>query len=242
MKYIYLIRHKIRSTRRNKFVRDIYILFKQICLIGFPKIMEQNIMNFMRVCSKLRIKHIWIFFEKNFSFFLNIHKVPEGPLFSFEILMFSLKRELTKVKRVNDVKTERVLIFNNFFHKGGKIFLLEILIKDMFSNNGSKNLNFKNRTNILFVDLNDNQQTVEFRCYNLVRENILMPRALRKTDNKTNDRLKQINEGLKRKSSTVVKDKFKSFLNQKEKFSSIKIRENGPRFTLKFIEITNFSN
>lgn len=242
MFFVYIFRKNIKQKKNIKFIKNIGNCFLEIFLKGFHGTIQSNLLDFPFLSKKLNIEYLWIFYEKKYYFFLNIFEISLGPFFSFQILAFSLKKELNYQKK-KDHKTNRmVLILNNFTEKTGKFLLLEKLMRKMFTQKNQERPDFKSQATVLMIDFTKETKFFEFRIYILSRINILIPRKFRKKSS-----LKVIRGKENYSKSPKNFEKIENFEKKnnlikmkKEKISSLKLEELGPRFSLKNLETRQF--
>jgi hypothetical protein len=237
MFFIYLIKKNLRNQKNKIFIKSLKGMFRKNFLKILPKYLEKIIIHLPSVAKKFSINYMWLFYEKNFSFFLNIYSNPSGLFFSFEVARFVLKKEFSFKKKKKKQKSERILIFNNFSNKNSKILILENLLNNMLDEKTTIKNPFKNNISVVLIDLVNDDHLIEFRCYNLYRMNLLIPRKLRRNNGtesisakkKSNLQFSNIMEKNSNKYSFCLDQKIK-------KIFSLKVIEIGPRFTLRDLE------
>jgi len=237
MFFIYLIKKNLRNQKNKIFLKNLKEMFRTNFLKILPKYLEKIMIHLPSVAKKFNIDYMWLFYEKNFSFFLNIFSNPNGPFFSFEVVRFVLKKEFSSPKKKKEQKSERILIFNNFLNKDSKILILENLLKNMLDEKKTIKNPFKNNISVVLIDLVNDNHSIEFRYYNLYRLNLLIPRELRR--NRETESI-----SIKKKKNLEFSNKIRknseeySFREDPKikKIFSLKVVEIGPRFTLRNLE------
>ena len=237
MFFIYLIKKNLRNQKNKIFLKNLKEVFRTNFLKILPKYLEKIMIHLPSVAKKFNIDYMWLFYEKNFSFFLNIFSNPNGPFFSFEVVRFVLKKEFSSPKKKKVQKSERILIFNNFLNKDSKILILENLLKNMLDEKKTIKNPLKNNISVVLIDLVNDNHLIEFRYYNLYRLNLLLPRELRRNSETESVSIKK-KKNLKFSNKMTKNSEEYSFCeNQKiKKIFSLKVVEIGPRFTLKNLE------
>lgn len=244
MFFIYLFKKNLKNKRNKIFVKILKFLFKKNFIKILPQFLETIIIDFPSLAKKIDIDYIWLFYEKNFSFFLNIYHNPQGPFFSFEVIQFLLKKEIEFQKKKEEQKNEKILIFNNFSNKNSKFLIIENLFKNMLDEKTTTKEPFTNNMSVILIDFIHNNHFIEFRFYNLYRTNLMIPRKLRRNRQKRSTVSRKIRRNLELKSFTKRDTGINSILlGQKiKKIFSLKLDEAGPRFTLKNLEFLGFGN
>jgi len=222
----FLFIHAEKAIDKKLFIlaKNISIFFKIINVSRLPIKIEKLILKSNELLRKLRINNIWYFSQrKKFSFLSLINSVDSRILVS-KIVKFSIQKELAVNKFKENFRQKKFfLILNNFTDCTNSNLFITSFFKNLFGVE-KKRTDYENISKIFFVDFNEKKKILEFRFYNITSSNILLNRNCRKN-----------------KSKVYQVSKKKNQLNHehwsRKKF--LRIKEIGPRITVKILELLN---
>jgi hypothetical protein len=233
----------IKNKKLYFLIHELNCLLKNNSILAFPNFIKKVLLKSSFLLIKIKISFLWIFSEKKFINFLSIFNASNKFIISFQILKFSLKKEIffLKIKKKNKFK-HPLLILNNFPTNNIKDFILTKTFKEIFDGKEKITINKSKIIIILLIEYNIIKKKIEFRVYQIIGSiSFLYPRNLRK-------KLFLHHELKKKKKKNKVTDPQKKlylnsnlskiFLkNYSESHSSIKTLEIGPRISFKVLEI-----
>lgn len=226
---------KIRNRRFLIFVKEIRNILNPYFISGFPRNIENTIFHNVDLAKKLGVSHLWIFSQENFFFFLTLVKTSFGPFISFRILKFSLRNEMKiylDEKRLKDYSP--ILLLNNFFSKDKKCFIIKETLRKIFPTEESQKVLEKKFLKIILIDFNSVMNMVDFRCYRIKGNLILLPRKLRKLKN-----FKKMQKILKKNLQSWPEKRKNLLVGKDQILNLIRVEEIGPKFSAYICEISN---
>jgi len=210
------------------FVKEFCFIFNLNSVNGFTYSLEKIIMKYPKISLELGFSHSLFFFSNKNRNFLQISKSPYGPILTFIITKFAIRKEINKLNFPVFLDSP-ILLLNNLHSDKNNLQIVSTLIRQLFPNKTLQGEFFKKHSEGILFDFNSNHNKIEVRIYKILGFSTLVPRALRKTrkKNKTDLYIKSNFE----KTSSILQ------IKNKKKVDFIRIIEIGPRFTLQQIDL-----
>lgn len=230
---------KNNNRRFFSLAQDFFKCLSPFCISGLTKNIEKLLCINLKTIKLLKSSHIWIFSQCRLSMFIHFSSIFSNHFLSFEIMRFALKKEFFKKSTGNKVFANTFLFLNNISLKSDLgVFLSKQLRKIVPVETNAKKI-IENISKCILFDFNDSLKIMEFRCYAINNNYLLLSRRARKLK-----KLKKINQYNNKHKYAL--GKFKNNLplikrsgrqQQQQKKNTIRIIEMGPRFTTKILNL-----
>ena len=227
---------KNNNRRFFSLAQDFFKCLSPFCISGLTKNIEKLMCINLKTIKLLKLSHIWIFSQCRLSMFIHFSSIFSNHFLSFEIMRFALKKEFSKKSTGNKVFASIFLFLNNISLKSDLgVFLSKQLRKIVPIETNAKKI-IENISKCILFDFNDSLKIMEFRCYAINNNYLLLSRKARKLN-----KLKKINQhnNIHRYASGKCKNNPLLFkrLGQQQQKNTIRIIEIGPRFTTKILNL-----
>jgi hypothetical protein len=226
----------ILNNRNKRFlglVQDFSKSLNPFSVSGLTRYMEKIISIDLKTLKILKLTHIWIFSQCKLSMFLHFSNIFSSRILSFEILKFILKKEFFGKKNFRDEAYKNTFLFlNNISEKSNLGMFLNKQLRRVLPLEKKKEIILENFSKIILFDFDNDLNIMEYRCYIIGNNSLLLPRKVRK--------LKKLKKNLMEKNlmDETYFDKLTNF--QKYCKNNIKnivrIIEIGPRITAKILK------
>mmetsp|Transcript_46972 Transcript_46972/g.96048 ORF Transcript_46972/g.96048 Transcript_46972/m.96048 type:complete len:243 (-) Transcript_46972:1710-2438(-) len=231
-----LIFERSKNKRFLSLANEVGYLLDPYKITGLPRPIEKIVLKNPNLASKMKISHIWIFYQKNFFFFITIVKPPQGPLITFEVTKFALKKEIGNSFPEKDSKNfTPLLLLNNFSSNKKEGSFIKEILKTLFPIQKSKCVFLTKFLKIILIDYNDFDKKIEFRCYKITRSLILLPRWLRKKKKQRKRKYEKLPL-----ITPVTRSRTLLGLNTESRINLIRPEEIGPRLSGNLLDVSMF--
>ena len=226
----------ILNNRNKRFlglVQDFSKSLNPFSVSGLTRYMEKIISIDIKTVKILKITHIWIFSQCKLSMFLHFSNIFSSRILSFEILKFILKKEFFGKKNFKDDAYKNTFLFlNNISEKSNLGMFLNKHLRKVLTLEKKKEIILENFSKIILFDFDNDLNIMDYRCYIIGNNSLLLPRKVRK--------LKKLKKNLMENKlmDETYFDKLTTFQKYcKNKIKNIvRIIEIGPRITAKILK------
>ena len=201
------------------------MFYFKLSVNSFTYSLEKIIFKYPKLSYELGFSHSIFFFSNKNRNFLQICKSPYGPILIFLITKFAIRKEINITKSIRFQFNSSILFLNNLNSSKKNLQIISTLIKQLFPDRLTNSTFLYKASDGILFDFDSLNSKIEVRIYRIFGFSTLIPRLLRKNNQK-----KQTNLSLNKTLSNL---KIKGNKN----VSLVRIIEIGPRFTLKIIHL-----
>ena len=222
-----------RNKRFLSLVQDFSKSLNPFSVSGLTRYMEKIISIDFKTVKILKITHIWIFSRCKLSMFLHFSNIFSSRILSFEILKFILKKEFFGKKNFRDETYKNTFLFlNNISEKSNLGMFLNKHLRRVLPLEKKKEIILENFSKIILFDFDNDLNIMDYRCYIIGNNSLLLPRKFRKLK-----KLKKnfVEHKLMDKTYFDKLTTFHKFYKNKIK-NIVRIIEIGPRITAKILK------
>ena len=227
---ILLFVHK--NKRFFNLVQDFSLSLTPFSISGLTKYLEKIISVDLNLAKLLKITHIWIFSQRKLSMFVHFSPLFTKKTLSFEITRFVLKKEFPGQKNLkSNIHSNVFLFLNNISDKSELgIFLNKNLRKLLPIKKDTENI-LGNFSRCILFDFNSISEILEYRCYHVCNNNLIIPRTIRKLIKFKKNSQAILSNKKKLSCYSIFKDKLRIDRIK----NIIRVVEIGPRLTIKIV-------
>jgi len=211
-----------KNKRFHNLAQDFFKSLYPFCISGLTKNIEKIISIDLKSIKLLKITHIWIFSYRKLSMFVHFSSIFSNRILSFEIIKFVLKKEFNEKWNFKNKDYKNIFLFLN--KQLRKIIPVE----------KNKKVILKNNSKCLLFDFDDFLEIMEFRCYSITNNNLLLSRKTRKLKKlkkiKKIYNFKPIDQKEYFNSKTLLTDSIRNNIK-----NIVRVIEIGPRITTKIL-------
>ena len=161
--------------------KDFYKNLKPFSISGLTKHIEKIIVNDSLTLKRLKITHIWIFSHRKLSMFIHFSSLFSTRILSFEIIKFVLKKEFFNANTVSNKNFANIFLFLNNISDNSELgIILNKHLRKIVPIKKNEEIILKGSSRCILFDFDDTLETMEYRCYSLNNNNLLLPRKIRK--------------------------------------------------------------
>jgi hypothetical protein len=231
-----------KTKKFSSLIEEFYRIFRENSALLFPKYIKNIFLKSFFLSKKIGIKYFWIFSEKKIIFFLSILNLFDKPIISFQILKFSLQKEVFNYSLKKNFIFS-ILLMNNFPLENLSDFFLVATLKKIFPIHKKIGIENVKKIKIILMDFIKQTNKVEFRCYKIYGTILLffsrnIRKELFKNINSKNQKNESNNSSKKALSRTYSFKKDYRIKNNRP--SLINVLEIGPRISLRILEISEY--
>jgi len=227
---ILLFDHK--NKRFFNLVQDFSLSLSPFSISGLTRHLEKIISVDLNLAKLLKITHIWIFSQRKLSLFVHFSPLFTRKTLSFEITRYTLKKEFPGQKKLkSNIQSNVFLFLNNISEKSELGIFLNKNLRKLLPIKKDTQTIIGNFSRCILFDFNPISEILEYRCYLICNNNLIIPRTLRKLIKfKKNPKVIFSNKN-KLSFHSVFKDKLR--IDQIKNI--IRVVEIGPRLTIKIL-------
>jgi len=224
-----------KNKRFHSLAQDFFKSLYPFCISGLTKNIEKIISIDFKSIKTLKITHIWIFSYRKLSMFFHFSSIFSNRILSFEIIKFVLKKEFNEKRNFYNKDYKNIFLFlNNISEKSILGILLNKQLRKIIPVEKNKKVILKNNSKCILFDFDDFLEIMEFRCYSITNNNLLLPRKTRKLKKlkkiKKNYNFNPIDQKEYFNTKTLLTDS-----NRNNIKNIVRVIEIGPRITTKIL-------
>lgn len=224
-----------KNKRFFRLAQDFSKSLYPFCISGLTKYIEKIISTDFKSIKLLKLTHIWIFSYRKLSMFIHFSSVFSSRILSFDIIKFILKKEFERKKTFKPKNEQNIFLFlNNISENSNLGLFLNKQFRKIIPVERNKEIILKKTSKCILFDFDDSLEIMEFRCYSIISNSLLLPRKVRK--------LKKFKKMDITCSANTVSQKYCTGSNAVQKVlirnkikNNVRVIEIGPRITTKIL-------
>lgn len=243
----------------RQLVHDFRRVLKPNTAVGLKEKKSNKLKDFLHVAGPLQVSHLISFSQSEISTHMRIMKLPRGPTVSFRIEEYALMNDIKMMfKRPLEApkceRTSPILVLNNFPKNENHTKLTSLLWKNMFPPVDPSTIKLAYCRRIVLINYGPEEGAVEFRHYYIKASPVGLNRRVKKiVKSKIPDlsKYKDISEYVLQQgaitSDSELEDTEANRIRLPQMFpgrgnhakmkSAIRLREIGPRLSMKLFKI-----
>ncbi|XP_013405109.1 suppressor of SWI4 1 homolog [Lingula anatina] len=150
------------------------------------KTRRKNVLkDFVTIAGTLNVSHLLMFTKSETSTNLRVTRLPRGPTLTFQVQKFSLCKDVvSSLKRHNmdpkQFNLHPLLVMNNFTGEGVHLKLMSSMFQNLFPSINVTKVKLNDIRRCVLFNYNQEDETIEFRHYNIKVVPVGMGRAVKK--------------------------------------------------------------
>lgn len=214
---------------------------------------KNTLKDFVNVAGPLGVTHFMVLSGTDIGTYLRLIKVPQGPTLTFKVSNYTLQSDLLRIQTHKhqitfEYKTPPILIMNNFTSEEKHIQLMSTTFQSFFPSLNIEKVVLDDCKRVVLMSYDKDSDSIEYRHYIVTTSKLGMSKSVKRIIQRKvgplsdySDIADYVLSGTGASESDVedLANDNKVVLEKKSKTSqnAIKLKEIGPRMTLKLVKI-----